>query len=44
MQVANNESLYVFLTCTGSCNSDEDRFVLGMLEDSSTFTVELLAP
>ena len=43
-QVANNESIYVFLTCTGTCDSDADRFVLGMMEDSSTFTVELLAP
>lgn len=39
-QVANNESLYVFLTCQGSCNSNEDRVLLGLLEDSSTFTVE----
>ena len=39
-QVAKNESLYVFLTCTGSCNSDADRFVLGLQEDSSTFTVQ----
>ncbi|PRQ09415.1 DUF4397 domain-containing protein [Enhygromyxa salina] len=42
MQASNNESLYVFLTCTGACDSDEDRFVLGMLEDSSTFTVDVL--
>lgn len=39
-QVANNESLYVFLTCSGSCNSDEDRMVLGLQEDGSTFTVQ----
>ncbi len=39
--MANNESIYVFLTCTGDCSTDEDRFVLGMMEDSSTFTVEL---
>ncbi|HVH99088.1 MAG TPA: DUF4397 domain-containing protein [Enhygromyxa sp.] len=42
VQVANNESLYVFLTCTGECSSDEDRFLVGVLEDSSTFTVDLL--
>lgn len=37
-QVANNESLDVFLTCTDACDSSEDRFVLGFMEDSSTFT------
>jgi len=42
VKVAKNESLYVFLTCTGSCNSNADRFVLGLQEDSTTFTVEYL--
>jgi len=42
MQTANDEALYVFLTCTGTCDSDADRFVLGMREDSSTFTVALV--
>lgn len=41
LQVANNESAYVFLTCTGMCNSNEDRFLLAMLEDSTPFTVEM---
>ncbi len=41
VEVANNESIYVFLTCIGDCSTDGDRFVLGMMEDSSTFTVDL---
>lgn len=40
LQVANNESIYVFLTCTGMCNSNADRFLLAMPEDSMAFTVE----
>lgn len=40
--VAPDDSIYVFLTCTGACDSNEDRFVLGLQEDGTTFTVETL--
>jgi hypothetical protein len=41
VQVANNASMYLFMTCTGDCDSDEDLMPLFLMEDSSTFTVEL---
>ncbi len=42
VQVANNASLYFFMTCQGDCNSDSDLLPLFLMEDSSVFTVDTL--